>query len=133
MRLSRSPLLIKVELLLSLIMLILKILTRKCRPYTTYTKLSKDPTCVYKQQLINIINTWQENNPISDYPKRTIHPTSEEVPKVYGTPKIHKPTAPLRPEVSSIGSISYGELKKYVVIVWIICKHTVFFCAWHEV
>jgi predicted GIY-YIG superfamily endonuclease len=32
-------------------------------------------------------------------------------PKLYGTPKVHKPEMPLRPIVSSIGSIAYGAAR----------------------
>ena len=40
-----------------------------------------------------------------------IYPTSETVPKFYGLPKVHKNNVPLRPIVSSIGSITYKTAK----------------------
>ena len=42
---------------------------------------------------------------------RTIYPTSCTAPKFYGLPKIHKTGIPLRPIVSSRGSVSYGVAK----------------------
>ncbi|XP_072018248.1 uncharacterized protein [Amphiura filiformis] len=78
---------------------------------TTYQKLAKDPTPAYKRELIGIIREWQHSDPIPQDIKHKIYPTTEEVPKVYGTPKIHKPEAPLRPIVSSIGSLSYNAAK----------------------
>ena len=33
-------------------------------------------------------------------------------PKVYSLPKIHKPDTPLRPIVSSCGSVTYGVAKE---------------------
>ena len=48
---------------------------------------------------------------ISDTLYHRIYPTSEEVPKFYGLPKIHKQGATLRPIVSSIGSITHKRAK----------------------
>ena len=39
------------------------------------------------------------------------YPTSEAVPTVYGLPKIHKNSIPVRPIVSSIGSITHKTAK----------------------
>ena len=38
-------------------------------------------------------------------------------PKFYGLPKVHKPDTPLRPIVSSCGSVTYGVAKKLVKIL----------------
>ena len=40
-----------------------------------------------------------------------MYPKSENPPKLYGTPKIHKKETPLRPIVSTCGSITYGVAK----------------------
>ena len=77
----------------------------------TYECLKKDPTATYKRKLITIITTWQKNKPIPRWLKDKIYPTSEEIPKMYGTPKIHKASMPLRPIVASIGSITYQAAK----------------------
>ena len=42
---------------------------------------------------------------------RTMYPTSCLAPKFYGLPKIHKTVTPLRPVVSSRGSVTYGVAK----------------------
>ena len=39
------------------------------------------------------------------------YPTSEAVPTFYGLPKIHKNSIPVRPIVSSIGSITHKTAK----------------------
>ena len=54
---------------------------------------------------------FNKEQPIPKDLKDKIYPTSQEVPKIYGTPKIHKPSFPLRPIVSSIGSVSYYAAK----------------------
>ena len=40
-----------------------------------------------------------------------LYPTSEDVPKFYGLPKIHKQGTPLRPIISGIGTITYNTAK----------------------
>ena len=46
-----------------------------------------------------------------------LYPTAEDVPKFYGLPKIHKNEVPLRPIVSSIGSITYEAAKDLAVVI----------------
>ena len=77
----------------------------------TYTILSKDPTHKYKNRMINILRKWKRNGSISDKLYWKLYPESEEPPKLYGTPKIHKNNTPLRPIVSSCGSITYNAAK----------------------
>jgi len=56
---------------------------------------------------VKILRQWSREGQISEVVKRKIYPRSWEVPKLYGLPKIHKKDYPLRPIVSSIGSVSY--------------------------
>ena len=46
-----------------------------------------------------------------------MYPTGASVPKLYGLPKIHKKNIPLRPIVSSQGSVSYGVAKELARIL----------------
>ena len=46
-----------------------------------------------------------------------MYPTGCVPPKFYGLPKIHKPETPLRPIVSSCGSVTYGVAKELVKIL----------------
>jgi len=78
---------------------------------TTYTRLSKDPTHKYKNRMINILRKWKRNGSISDKLYWKLYPESEEPPKLYGMPKIHKNNTHLRPIVSSCGSITYNAAK----------------------
>ena len=70
----------------------------------TYQKLDKDPTPVYKCEFIGMIRKWQNEDSIPSAIKNKIYPTTEEVPKIYCTPKIYKADVPLRLIVSSIES-----------------------------
>ena len=46
-----------------------------------------------------------------------MYPTGCVPPKFYGLPKIHKPDTPLRPIVSSCGSVTYGVAKELAKII----------------
>ena len=46
-----------------------------------------------------------------------MYPTGALIPKFYGLPKVHKENTPLRPIVSSIGSVSYGVAKEVARII----------------
>ena len=46
-----------------------------------------------------------------------MYPTGCVPPKFYGLPKIHKPDTPLRPIVSSCGSVTYGVAKELAKIL----------------
>ena len=46
-----------------------------------------------------------------------MYPTDCVPPKFYGLPKIHKPDTPLRPIVSSCGSVTYGVAKELAKIL----------------
>ena len=43
---------------------------------------------------------------------RKMYPTEASSPKFYGLPKKHRKNIPLRPIVSSIGSVTYGVAKE---------------------
>ena len=74
----------------------------------TYVKLGKrNPTTTYKGQLVKVLSDIEEEGGINRDQYRSLYPTSETPPKFYGLPKIHKQSRPLRPIVSSIGSITY--------------------------
>ena len=54
--------------------------------------------------------------------RRMCH-TGASAAKVYGLPKIHKKDVPLRPIVSSIGSVTYGVAKELSQILKpLVCK-----------
>ena len=77
----------------------------------TYEKLTSDPTRSIKNKLNQILRDWRREGRISDSLYSQLYPTAENIPKFYGLPKIHKKDAPLRPIVSSIGSVMYNTAK----------------------
>ena len=42
---------------------------------------------------------------------KRLYPTGATSPKYYGLPKVHEPGMPLRPIISSIGSVTYATAK----------------------
>ena len=46
-----------------------------------------------------------------------MYPTGTGPPKFYGLPKIHKPGTPLRPIVSSTGTVTYTTAKELAKIL----------------
>ena len=73
----------------------------------TYQKLKKDPTKKFKDELVKELKTLKDREVISFDLHRRLYPTVDQPPRFYGLPKVHKKDTPLRPIVSSIGSISY--------------------------
>ena len=79
----------------------------------TYCKLRNDPTNKFKAKLVKLLKQWKDKNKITQRLWQQLYPTASEIPKFYGLPKVHKKNTPLRPIVSSIGSITY-EAAKYL-------------------
>ncbi|XP_078621335.1 uncharacterized protein LOC144887811 [Branchiostoma floridae x Branchiostoma japonicum] len=80
----------------------------------TYAPLKKDPTSQFKGKIITALKELEDKEKKIDratYLK--LYPTAEQPPTFYGLPKIHKQDVPLRPIVSSIGSVTY-ELAKFL-------------------
>ena len=55
-----------------------------------------------------IIRKLKEDDKITEEQYKYLYPTAENVPRMYCTPKIHKPDNPLRPTVDYTGSIGYN-------------------------
>ena len=74
----------------------------------TYEKLSKDPTPVYKKKLVSILSRLKDEGKITYQQYQHLYPTTETVPRMYCTPKIHKKDNPLRPIVDYTGTMAYN-------------------------
>ena len=75
---------------------------------TTYKTISADPTNKLKAQLIQKLRRIKRETNRDEGTYRSMYPTSSTAPKFYGLPKIHRTGTPLRPIVSSRGSVTYG-------------------------
>ena len=83
----------------------------------TYRTIQSDPTSRLKNKLVNILRKIKADTGIQENTYKEMYPTGVSPPKFYGLPKIHKKNIPLRPIVSSIGSVSYGVAKELARII----------------
>ena len=83
----------------------------------TYRVIHTDPTSRLKNKLINILRRTKAATGMQDNIYKKMCPTGVSPPKFYGLPKIHKKNIPLRPIVSSIGSVAYGVAKILAEII----------------
>ena len=76
-----------------------------------YRSLPRDPTNKIKAQLITKLRKIKKDSNLDEGTYRAMYPTGCVPPKFYGLPKIHKTGNPIRPIVSSRGSVTYGVAK----------------------
>ena len=76
-----------------------------------YRSLPRDPTNKIKAQLITKLRKIKKDSNLDEGMYRVMYPTGCVLPKFYGLPKIHETGNPLRPIVSSRGSVTYGVAK----------------------
>ena len=83
----------------------------------TYITIQADPTTKLKNKLINKLKKIKLDTGLDDITYRRMYPTGAVIPKFYGLPTVHKENTPLRPIVSSNGSVSYGVAKEVARII----------------
>ena len=83
----------------------------------TYRAIPQDPTNTIKNKLINILKRVKNQTGLDHVTYKSMYPTGCVLPKFYGLPKIHKPDTPLRPIVSSCGSVTYSVAKELTKIL----------------
>ena len=83
----------------------------------TYKLIPADPTIRQKTKLINLLKNIKAEGSINEETYKRMYPTGAGSPKFYELPKIHKPGTPLRPTVSSWGTVTYGTAKELTRIL----------------
>ena len=83
----------------------------------TYRAISQDPTNTIKNKLINILEKVKNQTDLDSVIYKLRYTKGCVSPKFYGLPKIHKLDTPLRPIVSSCGSVTYGVAKELTKIL----------------
>ena len=73
---------------------------------SNYKSVTTDPTTKHKNKLIALLKTIKSQGGMNDYLYKRLYPTGTCSPKFYGFPKVHKDGIPLRPIVSSVGSVA---------------------------
>ena len=79
-----------------------------------YKEVKKDPTKKIERTICETLKTIEQKGEIDAKLKKRI---SRYLPQLFGLPKIHKPEVPLRPIVSSIGSVTYDLAKELTRIL----------------
>ena len=92
----------------------------------TYKVISTDPTNRQRNRLIQILKKIKEEEGMNETPYKKVYATGAGIPMFYGLPKIHKAGVPLRPIVSSRGSVSYNTAKELVRILKPLAGRTIY-------
>ena len=79
--------------------------------------MTEDPTSKQKARLIKLLRNIKAQGGITEEQYKKMYPTGAGAPKFYGLPKIHKQDTPLRPIVSSTGTVSYNTSKELARIL----------------
>ena len=77
-----------------------------------YRSITSDPTMRLKSKLITLLKSIKAKGGMKEEVNKRLYPTGAGSPKFYGLPKIHKVGMPLRPIVSSIGTVTYETSKE---------------------
>ena len=78
----------------------------------TYKEISTDPTNKLKTKCISLLKKIKAEVGIKEQLYKKMYPTGAVAHNFYGLPKIHKRDIPLRPILSSRGSINYEVAKE---------------------
>ena len=79
---------------------------------SNYKSITTDPTAKHKNKLITLLKTIKSQSGMNDNLYKKLYPTGASSPKFYALPKVHKDGIPLRPIVSSVGSVAYETSKE---------------------
>ena len=80
---------------------------------STYVKIQKDPTQEIRQEIIDQLIYLEDSGYIDKKTHLQLHPNRAQIPRAYGSPKIHKEGYPLREIVDGTNSVT-KKVDKYV-------------------
>ena len=83
----------------------------------THRSIPRDPSNSIKNRLISIVKRVKNQTGLDSNIYKSIYPTGCVPPSSMASPKIHKPDTPLKPIVSSCGSVTYGVAKELAKIL----------------
>ena len=83
----------------------------------TYRIIPEDSTNKQKNKPIQLLKKIKTEGGINEENYKKMYPTGATIPKFYGLPKVHKAGVPLRPIVSSRGSVTYNTSKELARIL----------------
>ena len=83
----------------------------------TYEELRGDPTSSYTRKVREVLKSIEQKGRLTRSQYLSLYPSDPQPPLFYGLPKVHKPDVPLRPIVSTIGSVTYNIAKHVASIL----------------
>ena len=83
----------------------------------TYRSIPRDPTNSIKNKLISILKRVKNQTGLDSNTYKSMYPTGCVPPSSMASPRSTKPDTPLRPIVSSCGSVTYGVAKELAKIL----------------
>ena len=93
------------------------VVTKSTLDDLTYVKLKKDPTSKIERCIANELKELEKSEEIMKQMRSRITPSYSHPSQIYGLPKIHKESIPLRPIVCTIGSPTYSLVKELAHIL----------------
>ena len=78
---------------------------------STYEQLPKDPTPSFTRKVREALKAVETKGNLSRGQYLQLYPSDPLPPLFYGLPKVHKPGVPMRPIVSTVGSVTYHLAK----------------------
>ena len=76
-----------------------------------YRTIERNLTNKLKEKLITLLRNVKRETSLEDHILKYMYPMGSTSPKFYDLPKIHNANTPVRPIVSSRGSVTYGVAK----------------------
>ena len=73
----------------------------------------------YKKKLVSILQRLEKEGKIRKKDKKFLYLTTENIPRMYGSPKIQKDGTPLRPIVDFAGSVGYNVAIKSLIFLYL--------------
>ena len=83
----------------------------------TYEELRNDPTAIFTRKVREVLKSIEVKGNLTRGQYLQMYPSDPLPPLFYGLPKVHKPDIPLRPIVSTIGSVTYDVAKHLASIL----------------
>ena len=82
-----------------------------------YRQIRKDPTKKLERELSERLKHLEFIGKLPPGLRKRLNPSHSYIPQLYGLPKVHKDGIPLRPIVSTIGSVNYNLAKEMTRIL----------------
>ena len=80
----------------------------------SYQPIKKNPTLKIERKVTEVLQSLEKNGKLPNDLRKRVQNQQSSSPQLYGLPKIHKTSCPLRPIFSSINSPTY-HLSRYLV------------------